>query len=162
PVLLTSQGRGQRALSVHAALEDVLDDRIEAQSCDRRAEHRDVVQAEQDVRQQGASSYTAPAVVVVRIDRHHGAHTRVVSGGKQQGDAPTDRLPHDYGISNVELVQKLRYARDEELGRIGRPRNVGVAVPGVVQGVDPKALRELRDDFLEHVELGSQGVQQDQ
>src|SRR5947199_8136779 len=162
PVQLTSQGRGQRALSVYAALEDALHDRIEAQPRDRRAKHRDVVQAEQNVRQHGTSSYTAPAVVVVGIDRDDGADTGVVSGGKQQGDAPTDRFPHDHSISNVELVQKLRYARDEELGRIGRLWNGGVAMPGVVQSIDPKPFREVGDDFLEHIELGSQGVQQDQ
>src|SRR5439155_17430964 len=75
PVQLTSQGRGQRAPSVYAALEDALDDGIEAQPRDRRAEHRDVVQAEQNVRQHGASSYTAPAVVVVRIDRDDGTRS---------------------------------------------------------------------------------------
>src|SRR5438128_11263243 len=115
PVQLTSQGRGQRALSVHTALEDALDDGIETQPCDRRAEHRDVVQTEEQVCQRRAPADAAPASVVVRIDRDDGADTGVVSGGKQQGDAPTDGLSHDYGISDVELVQKLRYARDEEL-----------------------------------------------
>jgi hypothetical protein len=65
-------------------------------------------------------------------------------------------------LPDIELVEVRRRPLVEILGRVCGVRNVRPAVSGIVKSVDRKLLLELRNDFLEHVELGSERMQENE
>ena len=59
---------------------------------------------------------------------------------------------------NIELVDDFRRPLVEIFGCIAGLWNVRPAMAGIIEGVDGKALRQLRDDALEDIELRSERV----
>jgi len=159
-VELAQQRGRERVLPIYSTQEYPLHRRIGLDAPHRAADQRDAAHPDEEIRKRGTSTQAATAIVVVGIDRYHAAHARVAPGAEQQGDRATDRLAGQHGALDVQLVQDSRHGRDEELRRVIRARRVRVAMPRVVQGVDPEARGQLRNDLLEHVELRAQRVQQ--
>ncbi len=75
-------------------------------------------------------------------------------------DRAADRDACKRHVAEIEPLEKALDRLGEEGGVVTLLGNVRVAVPGIVQGIDRKMLRELRHDFLEQVELGAERVQE--
>jgi hypothetical protein len=89
-------------------------------------------------------------------------HARILARRQHQRDRSADRDADDCRLPNIDLVEVRRGPLVEILGRVCGFRNVRPAVPGIVKGMDREVFRELRNDFLEHVELGSERMQENE
>src|SRR5262245_43016886 len=86
----------------------------------------------------------------------------MVARRRHQRDRPADRYADNCRLSDIDPVEVRRRPLVEILGRVCGFGNVRPAVPGIVEGMDRETLLELRNDFLEYVELGSERMQENE
>src|SRR5262245_2015689 len=95
-------------------------------------------------------------------DGHARGRARIVARRQHQRDRPADRYADNCRLSDIDLVEVRFRPLVETFGRVCGFRNVRPAVPGIIEGMDREMLLELRNDFLEYVELGSERMQENE
>jgi hypothetical protein len=155
---LLGQGFGRR----EAPFEDPVGDVSIAQSHDRCAKDGYSRGRQNEPGGERAFANAARRPIVVRIDGDDPCHARILARRQHQRDRSADRDADDCRLPNIDLVEVRRGPLVEILGRVCGFRNVRPAVPGIVKGMDREVFRELRNDFLEHVELGSERMQENE
>jgi hypothetical protein len=152
---LLGQGFGRR----EAPFEDPVGDVSIAQSHDRCAKDGYSRGRQNEPGGERAFANAARRPIVIRIDGDDPCHARIPARRQHQRDRRADRDADNCRLPDIDLVEVRRRPLVEILGRVGGVRNVRPAVPGIVKSVDRELLLELRNDFLEHVELGSERMQ---
>src|SRR5262245_66282702 len=151
---------GQGVGGGETAFEDPVGDVSIAQSHDRRAEDGHSRGRQDEPSGERALANAAHRPIVVRIDGNDPGHAWIVARRQHQRDRPADRYADNCRLSDIDPVEVRRRPLVEILGRVCGFWNVRPAVPGIVEGMDRETLLELRNDFLEYVERGSERLQE--
>src|SRR6516165_7018518 len=112
--------------------------------------------------EQGATRHPSSLRIVVGIYGDDARNPRVLLGGNDERDCPTDRNTGEGNVTKVQPLEESLNRFGKESGVVARLWNVRVAVPRVVQRVNSKVFRKLRYDFFEQIKLRSQRMKKHQ
>ncbi len=128
---------------------------------DERAGGRPQHGREQHVSQRRAAPDTAPAAVIVGVQRHHPGDARAMAGGERQSDRTADRLADQDRPADPGRIEEGLDGVGEVGGRIVGARRAGLPVPGQVDGkhfgLPAIQVAQQRDEILQ---LCPQGMKQ--
>ena len=81
--------------------------------------------------------------------------------GEEERERAADRDARERHVAEVELVEKALDGRSEEGSVVASRGNVGIAMAGIVEGIDGEMLGKLRHDLLKQVELRPKRMEKD-